>query len=130
MKEETRTEESTEELSRETNTSSLSLSKKQSLAFSHGAPPLSSGQKKNCSSFFLIKTDSGGSSQQTLVEVRNVFTHASTKHALKKTAFFARGAVFCVAILIQTSSYVFRSDDDERAEKTDWGERCVEFDRE
>ena len=27
--------------------------------------------------------DSGGSSQQTLVEVRNVFIHTSTKHALK-----------------------------------------------
>ena len=63
------------------------------------------GQKKNCSYPSDQNMDSsGGRSQHTLVEVRDVFTHTSTKHALKKTAFFARGAVFCVAILLQTSS--------------------------
>ena len=104
-----RTEESTdtEELSRETNTSSLSRKSRVWLSPTKGAPPLSSGRtkKKLFISFrskhglfwWKFATHFGGSS-------RRFYTHIYETRALKKTAFFARGAVFCVAILLQTSS--------------------------
>ena len=107
MKEETDGGElQTEELSRETNTSSLSRkSRDVSLSPTKALRHFPHQDKKK---LFIYPSDqnmdSGGSSQQTLVDVRDVFIHTSTKHALKKTAFFARGAVFCVAILLQTSS--------------------------
>ena len=108
MKEETDGGElQTEELSRETNTSSLSRkSRDVSLSPTKALRHFPHQDKKK---LFIYPSDqnmdsSGGSSQQTLVDVRDVFIHTSTKHALKKTAFFARGAVFCVAIPLQTSS--------------------------
>jgi hypothetical protein len=67
------------------------------------------------------------------VEVRNklwwrefaTFLYTSNK---RLENHFARGAVFCVAI--HKRRHAFWSDDDERAEKTERGERFVGRDRE
>ena len=89
------------------------------------------GQKKNCSYPSDQNMDSsGGSSQQTLVEVRDVFIHTSTKHALKKTAFLREEQSFASRYCYKRR-HVVRGDDDARAEKTERGERFfVGFGRE